>query len=1399
MFRLNISNNRSSRRARRRDVRPSLEALDDRVLLSAFTVTSVGDSGASLRQAILEANSGQLGFFPKIVFNLPPSATVHLASALPAITADNVTIDGDNGGKVFTIDGQGAGNAVGLNLAGSVCTLESLTLTHWNVAGICAKGSDEDIEHCNVYNSVVGFLDEGDNDKIDACKFGDFVMGVALGNGTGLQAYHSTDLSITNTNLNDNSDNGVEVDDSTGFRLITSFACANANDGVIVIGGSTPGTAQDFTTSIQNAIILGNGENGVEILGSSGNLVGGDLGPFSLASTAIGYSLGVNNPVGNFGDGVLIEGTVQSPSENNTVSECTIAGNHGDGVHITGPGSTLNTLSNNFIGIYFDNTNDNEFPPEEVLGNSGDGVRIDGGAYQNEVGGLGLFFNGQPSSGAGNIIVASGADGVGISGPGTSLNFVVGNMIGWVKLSNLVQPVWAGGNQHNGVFIAGGATHNYVGYAGGTAPSTGYGNVISFNSWSGVALDGTGTSSNFVVGNLIGSDDKGTTREPNLEGVTIDAGASQNRVGLPVTGLGNLISGNADRGVYISGAGTSHNVVQSNLIGTDRDGTKALFNGENGVYIVAGASNNVVGGADRPSMSAMAGNVISGNGDSGVVIDSSGTEGNVLAGNFIGTDLFGANALPNGLYGVSVGLSADGNTVGGTTADLGNVISGNTLAGVVVDASTNTTVVQMNNIGTDLSGQFSIGNGQDGVDLQGSHNTVLQNVISGNFANGMTVNGSFNTIQGNKIGTNIFGTAPPVANHLDGVDLAGSNNAVIQNVISGNFANGMTVNGSFNTIQGNKIGTNTTGVASVANHLDGVDIDTMTGPGNNTLGGTKAGQGNLISGNWGNGVRALGTTGTNNLILGNRIGTNVFGKLPVSNDLNGVLIVSATGYTVGGAGAGAGNLISGNMLNGIEITGAASQGIFVLGNKIGTDFSGQKAVANGLNGVFLTEGASDNTIGDTGPNAGNLISGNGDDGVLILGNISILGTGPLPHSNRLLGNRIGTDVKGETALPNQGQGVEIWLANANSVGGDTAGAGNLISGNAGNGVLIAGGANLNVVQGDLIGTDSDGSHPLANHGNGVEIDDATQTTIGGAPTTTSTPGNLISGNLLSGLVIQGTGSTSNAVRGNDIGTTRGAGAPLANCQDGVDILSGANHNVIGGIGGTGVGHPGNTIWGNKEDGVRIDGTGTDNNRVLGNAIGAYSSDGTGEGNGFNGVSIFDGAQRDAVEGNVIAYNQGAGVAIGDTPQDANTVSDPVLSNSIFGNVGQGIDLGSDGVTPNTPGSPHVGPNHFVSTPRIAGATYDSSSGTLTLQLFIDASVSSKFFIQVFTNPTAGPGFHGPGMKLLTQAVLSTGPSGSGTVTVTLSVPSSIEGQYLSATATDTSFDTSEFSQDYQVP
>src|SRR5262249_2654806 len=159
------------------------------------------------------------------------------------------------------------------------------------------------------------------------------------------------------------------------------------------------------------------------------------------------------------------------------------------------------------------------------------------------------------------------------------------------------------------------------------------------------------------------------------------------------------------------------------------------------------------------------------------------------------------------------------------------------------------------------------------------------------------------------------------------------------------------------------------------------------------------------------------------------------------------------------------------------------------------------------------------------------------------------------------------------------------------------------------------------------------------------------------------------------------------------------------------------------------GHPGNVIACNTGDGVQIDGAGTNGNTIAGNAIGTYVPGVVGKGNsgnGGNGVSVYDGAQQDmvggtlATSGNIIAGNGGAGVAIGRNLQDNTTVSDAVLSNSIYDNVGIGIDLASDGVTPNAPGGPHIGPNALLNTPVIQIARSLGSAQLTLVQLSLNA-------------------------------------------------------------------------------
>ena len=153
-------------------------------------------------------------------------------------------------------------------------------------------------------------------------------------------------------------------------------------------------------------------------------------------------------------------------------------------------------------------------------------------------------------------------------------------------------------------------------------------------------------------------------------------GVSNNVVGGPASELANVISGNNGDGVFVD-AGSGSNTVVGNLIGTDASGTLAVPNTGDGVDIAG--FNNTVGGTlavDR--------NVISGNAATGLAIDGTAATNNVVEGNYIGTDVRGTTQLANGADGVDIFAGAMNNVVGGTATGDGNVISGNGASGVVI-------------------------------------------------------------------------------------------------------------------------------------------------------------------------------------------------------------------------------------------------------------------------------------------------------------------------------------------------------------------------------------------------------------------------------------------------------------------------------------------------------------------------------------------------------------------------------------------------------------------------------------------------------------------------------------------------------------------------------------------
>jgi hypothetical protein len=546
-----------------------------------------------------------------------------------------------------------------------------------------------------------------------------------------------------------------------------------------------------------------------------------------------------------------------------------ISGNAHHGVFLVDSGTSGNVVQGNRIGTDVNGT--------AALGNVDDGVRIESSANANTVGGT--------AAGAGNLISGNGGHGVVLNLPGTSGNVVQGNYIGTDATGTR-----AIGNSYAGVLVEGGASSNTI---GGTV--AGARNVISGNDRWGIVLILSGTTGNQVQGNFIGTNATGTQALGNGVGVYILGGASNNTIGGTAAGAGNVIAGNSDGGIFISGSGTTGTLVQGNLIGTDTSGAAALGNGGSGVLVANGASNNTIGGTADGAV-----NVIAGNGFCGILISGSGTTGNLVQGNYIGTDRAGTLVQGGNYIGVGIGDGATSNTIGGTATGARNVIAGNTMAsplphrltlippaaGVAIFGSGTTgNLVQGNYIGVALTGA-GLGNDigvaiVDGASSNtiGGTETEARNVISGNGGSGILISGSGtagNLVLGNFIGTDASGTAP-LGNGGNGItiEFGPSNNTIggtaagARNVISGNGANGVTISDagtSGNVVQGNLIGTDATGITALANSGDGVAI---IGAGNNTIGGTMAGAGNTIAFNGNDGV--LVDTGTGNAILGNSI------------------------------------------------------------------------------------------------------------------------------------------------------------------------------------------------------------------------------------------------------------------------------------------------------------------------------------------------------------------------------------------------------------------------------------------------------------------------------------------------------------------------------------------------
>ena len=763
---------------------------------------------------------------------------------------------------------------------------------------------------------------------------------------------------------------------------------------------------------------------------------------------------------------------------------------------------------------------------------------------------------------------------------------------------------------------------------------------------------------------------------------------------------------------------TSNISVFCNYLGVDPDG---ITGAGNGLGIFADGSSHQIGGSAAGQRNLMSSNISTGitNFGSNVVIE----------GNYIGVDATGNAALANNR---GILLSDSGSRIGGTTAGAGNLISGNTSHGLVVDGA-DTTIVG-NIIGSNFNGTSALlGNGGWGILVTNAAGTVqiggsaagARNLVTGNgngalsATNGMDGPASeATTIEGNFFGTNLAGTAT-----LGGglIVIEGEGHVIGgDDPMAGNVTHEIRLEGSFNRVLGNYICWAVDGVTP----LDGCDQGVTVLEADNEIGGST---GNLIRGVT---TAITGTdAGAGTSISNNVIGLDITGAPAPVGPVSGIyterldfLILQEPSLIVD-------NVIS-NCGVGISINDSPAN---IYGNRIGTDLAGLAAIPN-QQGIVYTHSVIN--IGSGTPGEGNLISGNAGPG--IVGQNYLDGMAGATAVS-IEGNLIGTDATGLVALPNS-DGIVLREPGAVRIGGATLAEGNVISGNLGAGISItddcvaptADPSRDHTVVNNLIGVASDGLTPLGNGGIGIALEACPpagelRDSFIGLPG----QGNVISSNLIG---IRTRNITFFRIVGNFIGTDRSATAML----------------------------------GNLGDGVRLDAS----------------------------SGLFVGQALGTGERNVIAFNGGQGVIVTGEPFTGSAI----WGNSIYDNVGLGIDLlepstGDGVVTPNDPGDPDNtgsgdGPHDLQNYPVLESAV--SQGGTTQVTGTLDSLPNADYLVEIFANAACDPSGHGEAETSLGQLQLTTDAQGIAVIDATFPVGLAA-GQSVTATAIDSINQTSEIS------
>ncbi len=391
--------------------------------------------------------------------------------------------------------------------------------------------------------------------------------------------------------------------------------------------------------------------------------------------------------------------------------------------------------------------------------------------------------------------------------------------------------------------------------------------------------------------------------------------------------------------------------------------------------------------------------------------------------------------------------------------------------------------------------------------------------------------------------------------------------------------------------------------------------------------------------------------------------------------------------------------------------------------------------------------------------------------------ITIYGNGAA--NNVIVGNFIGTNAAGTFASPSYisgNQGVSPQQGAAGTRIGDTAPADrNLISGNAQHGIATYNeGTDNTVIYNNLIGLSPGADRRLSNQSHGIDINTGTSFSIIGG--TGQGQRNVVSGNGYEGIEIShGLSTRENKIVGNYVGTDvtgNQATSYSYNVHYGINIEDGIQNTTISD----------NVVGNNQAGGINLTASYTQGTHVFNNRVG-ISLNGTPIPNGNVGVQLDTLSSTGNVigPGNIIAYNNGAGIRVTQDDSRFNTFT----QNSIYANTSLGIDLKPLGkVNPNDPGDADAGANDLLNFPVLTSATQYAVAGTACANCIIEVFVADQ------ASSPWGP--YGQGQTFVGSAT----SDGSGAFTVNVTGVS--VGSYVTATATDSTGNTSEFSMNFVV-